>query len=229
MPSISYNAFMASLPRNLDGSNLNPGVEYVWELATLYPPQGSWTESEYLSLTDGDNVRVEYIEGRLLFHEMPTEIHEELWEFLFDALRKFVKSRQLGKVRSNGMRVRTVPDKVRLPDILFLQKENFDKRHNRVWDGIDLAMEIVSDDPKDRKRDYEDMLIEYAAAGIAEYWIVDYQERVVIVNQLEGGKYLEHGRFTDGDQASSVLLDGFSVDVRALFKTADEIADVAAE
>ena len=143
------------------------------------------------------------------------------------ALRQFVNSRKLGKVRTNGMRVRTVPEKVRLPDILFLRKENYDKRHNRLWDGIDLAVEIVSDDPKDRKRDYEDKLIEYALAGIAEYWIVDYQDRVVIVNKLADGEteYTEHGRFTDGDQADSVLLNGFAVDVAKLFGAADALVD----
>ncbi len=214
---------MASGPPQLD----TDGVEYVWELARLYPPQGTWTDQEYLSLTDGDKMRVEFVDGRLEFQDMPTEIHEELLEFLFDVLRAFVKARGLGKVRSNGMRVRTIPGKVRMPDILYLGQENFDKRHNRLWDGIDLAMEIVSDDPKDRQRDYEEKLAEYAQAGIAEYWIVDYQERVVIVNKLASGanEYTEHGRFTDGDHASSVLLDGFSVDVGGLFAAADQIAD----
>lgn len=214
---------MASLPPNLDID----GVEYVWELARLYPPQGTWTEEDYLALTDGDNIRVEFVAGRLEFQSMTTEIHEELWEILFLALRQFVNDRQLGKVRSNGIRVRTAADKIRLPDVMFLAKENFDKRHNRLWDGIDLAMEIVSDDPKDRKRDYEEKLAEYAQAGIAEYWIVDYQERVVIVNTLPEGanEYRQHGQFTDGDEANSVLLDGFTVGVAALFKAADEIAD----
>ncbi|NOZ39615.1 MAG: Uma2 family endonuclease [Planctomycetes bacterium] len=207
------------LPPSLESSS----PEYAWEVAMLYPPQGLWTESEYLTFTDGTNHRIEFNDGRLEFLAMPTEVHEELWEFLFLALRQFVNSRQLGKVRSNGMRVRTIPQKYRLPDVLFLGKENFHKRHNRAWDGIDLAMEIVSDDPKDRQRDYVDKLAEYAAAGIAEYWIIDYQQRVVIVNKLVGDKYTEHGRFTDGDQAASVLLAGFAIDVKALFEAADEM------
>jgi Uma2 family endonuclease len=32
-------------------------------------------------------------------------------------------------------------------------------------------------------------LRDYAQAGIAEYWIIDSQRRVVIVNQLQDSKY----------------------------------------
>jgi Uma2 family endonuclease len=210
---------MASLPPKIGSS----APEYAWEVATLYPQQGYWTESEYLSLTDSTNQRIELVDGRLEFLSMPTDIHEELLEFLFEALKAFVNARSLGKVRFAGIRVRTRPGKMREPDVLFLRKENFHLRHNRAWDGIDLAMEIVSDDPKDRKRDYVDKLAEYAEAGIPEYWIVDYQERTVIVNKLVDEKYAEHGRFVAGDQAASVLLDGFAIDVKALFEAADEL------
>jgi len=127
-------------------------------------------------------------------------------------------------VRFSGTNVRTIAGKIRRPDVLFLSKEKFHLRHNSAWDGADLAMEIVSDDPKDRQRDYIDKLAEYAAAGIAEYWIVDYPERVVIVNKLADGKYAELGRFTAGEQATSALLEGFAIDVRALFAAADELA-----
>jgi len=211
---------MASLPPNI-GSSV---PEYAWEVATLYPLQGHWTESEYLSLTDSTNQRIELVDGRLEFLAMPTEIHQELIEILFFALKQFVEDRQLGRVRFTGIRVRTVPGKIREPDVMFLRKENFHLRHNRAWDGIDLAMEVVSDDPKDRQRDYVDKLAEYAAAGIAEYWIVDYQERVVIVNKLVDGEYAEQGPFVAGDQAASVLLEGFVIDVQALFEAADEMS-----
>ena len=35
--------------------------------------------------------------------------------------------------------------KLRLPDIIFLHKDHFHARHNRVWDGADLVMEVVSE------------------------------------------------------------------------------------
>src|SRR5205807_2402519 len=90
--------------------------EYAWEVATLFPEQGEWSEAEYLNLTDGTNRRIEYTDGRLEFLPMPTEIHECLVQFLFFALHGFVENRKLGKVHWAGIRVRIRPRKVRLPD-----------------------------------------------------------------------------------------------------------------
>ena len=199
--------------------------EYAWELATLYPAQGAWTEQAYLELTDHQNRRIEFVDGKLAFIEMPTLVHEKLVQFLLFALHPFVNQRDLGEVFSNGIRLRIRPDKVRLPDLIFLHKDNFHARHNRVWDGADLVMEVVSDDPRDRKRDYEDKLLDYAEGGISEYWIVDYRQRVVLVHRLEDGKYAENGRFTSGQMAASALLEGFAVDVAALFAAADDVPE----
>jgi Uma2 family endonuclease len=200
-------------------------ADYAWEVATLFPEQGEWSEEEYLKLTDGTNRRIEFTDGRLEFLTMPTEVHESMVRFLFFAFHAFVENQKLGKVYWTGIRLRIRPRKIRLPDIIFLHKDHFYARHNRAWDGADLVMEVVSEDPKDRQRDYEQKLLDYAEAKVAEYWIVDYERRVVMVHRLEGDQYELHGEFTPGQQAASVLLDGFAVDVEALFAAADEIPD----
>jgi Uma2 family endonuclease len=132
---------------------------------------------------------------------------------------------KLGKVYFNGIRLRIRPRKLRLPDIIFLHKDHFHARHNRVWDGADLVMEVVSDDPKDHKRDYQEKLADYAEAKIAEYWIIDPDRQRVIVHRFEGDRYIVHGEFTGGLQATSVLLEGFGIDVAALFAVADDIPE----
>jgi Uma2 family endonuclease len=199
--------------------------EYVWEIATMFPAQGAWSEEAYLDLTDGSSRRIEFTDGRLEFMPMPTEIHQELIEFLYRAFYSFVHQRNLGKVHLSGLRVRIRPNKVREPDVLFLHKNNFHMRHNRVWDGADIAIEVVSDDPSDRKRDYEEKLVDYAEGGINEYWIVDYERKLVLIHQLEEGNYVLHGTYTLGQQAASVLLDDFSIDVTALFAVVDDIPE----
>lgn len=199
--------------------------EYAWEVATLFPEQGEWSEEAYLDLTDGTNRRIEFTDGRLEFLSKPTEIHESLVQFLFFALYQFVDQRKLGKVYFNGIRVRIRPRKTRLPDVLFLHKDHFHVRHNRVWDGADLVMEVVSDDAKDRQRDYEEKLADYAEAEIAEYWIVDAERRLVIVHQLRDGRYAIHGEFAEGAQATSVLLSGFGIDVTSLFAVIEDIPE----
>ena len=54
---------------------------------------------------------------------------------------------------------------------------------------------------------------EYAEAGIPEYWIVDPSTAQMTVLHLEGTAYVEHGVFPRGAQATSVLLNDFSVAV----------------
>jgi Uma2 family endonuclease len=199
--------------------------EYAWELATLYPEQGAWSEDEYLALTDRAERRIEFADGRLEFLPMPTEMHEAILQVLYLALYQFVAKRDLGKVYSNGIRLRIRPDKIRLPDVIFLDKRHYHARHNRVWDGADLVMEVVSDDPRDEQRDYRQKLAEYADAKVAEYWIVDYERQVVIVHRLDGDRYAVYGEYGRGQQASSALLPEFTVDVAALFAAADEVPD----
>ena len=90
---------------------------------------------------------------------------------------------------------------------------------------IDLALEIVSlgTDARTHGRtnartlDYDDKRRDYARAGITEYWIVDPQEDRVTVLVLQDNNYVEHGVFQLDEEATSVLLSGLRVDVRAMF------------
>ena len=211
---------MSSMPRT---SSQEP--EYAWEVATLFPEQGEWSEAAYLDLTDHASRRIEFTDGQLEFLRLSTEIHEAIVQFLFLALYGFVETRRLGQVYFNGIRLRIRPSKVRLPDIIFLHTDHFHARHNRIWDGADLVMEVVSEDVKDRKRDFEEKLADYAEAKIAEYWIIDPDSQRVIVHRLDGQRYAVHGEFTHGQQASSVLLEGFAVDVTALFAVTNDIPE----
>jgi len=95
-----------------------------------------------------------------------------------------------------------------------------DREHEGHWDGADLAMEVVSGDPRDRERDLVAKRRGYARAGISEYWVVDPAEHKILVLTLEGGSYRTHGEFGRGTQTTSVLLPGFAVDVDAVFAAA---------
>lgn len=199
--------------------------DYAWELATLFPAQGQWSEAAYLDLTDDSKRRIEFADGHLEFLPMPTLIHQLLSRYLFLALFQFAETQSLGQVHFSGIRLRIREGKIREPDIIFLHKDNFHALDNQVWDGADLVMEVVSGDPKDRKRDYEEKIADYAEGGVAEYWIVDYERKAVIVNQLVDGKYVANGTYSAEECASSLLLDGFTVDVAALFASADDVRE----
>lgn len=193
----------------------------TWDVARLFPAEGAWSVADYLELTDSTNHLVEFTDGRVEVLEMPTASHQRILIYLFDALRQFVKERQLGEVLFAALRLRVGETKFREPDILFARRENRRFMEDRYWLGADLVMEIVSPGLTSRERDFVTKREDYAAAGIPEYWIVDAQEARITVLTLEGGAYATLGEFTLGQQAASRLLDGFAVDVTAVFDAAE--------
>lgn len=190
--------------------------EPTWDIAQLFPAQGHWSEEEYLALDT--NHLIEFSHGQLEVLPMPTQSHQLLIIALFELLRNFVREGQLGTVLLAPMRVQLWPGKFREPDILFMRTENDDRRSDKFWQGADLVMEIVS--PNDPERDKVTKRREYAQAGIPEYWIVDPTEASITVLTLRGQEYALHGEFPAGKAASSVLLEGFKVDVGDVFSEA---------
>jgi Uma2 family endonuclease len=193
--------------------------EPTWEIALRYPNQGEWTEAEYLQLAESRFV--EFSEGCLEFLPMPTFVHQLIVKFLLRLLDGFVSSRGIGEVLFAPLPVYLWPGKYREPDILFLRSERLRSVDNYPH-GADLAVEVLSGDPDDRKRDLETKRQEYAAAGISEYWIVDPEERKITVLTLEGQIYRVHGEFGPGPKASSLLLAGFTVSVDAVFAAGEQ-------
>jgi Uma2 family endonuclease len=183
----------------------------AWEVARLFPEQGSWSEEEYLALSA--NRLVEFSDGHVEVLPMPTTSHQLIVAFLYGALLTFVTPRGAGTVLFAPLRVRLWPGKFREPDLVFLSAEHTSRIGEPFWEGADLVMEVVSDD--DRRRDLETKRREYAQAGIPEYWIVDPQQGRITVLRLAGAIYTVHGEFLPDAQATSHLLPGFVVDVSA--------------
>jgi Uma2 family endonuclease len=187
-----------------------------WEIAILYPAQGQWTENEYLALQNRTNLLVELSEGCIEVLPMPNPFHQWIVRFLFEALRTFVRGRLPGEVLFAPLPIRLWPGKYRDPDVLYLKPGRIADPHQQPH-GADLAIEVVSDEEEDRRRDLVIKRLEYAQAGIVEYWIVDPREHKVVVLALDGQGYRLHGDFGRGEVATSALLPGFTVSVDAVF------------
>ena len=192
--------------------------EPAWEVALLFPSQGDWSEEEYLALDT--NRMVELSDGFLEVLPMPTVLHQLLVKFLHARLEAFVSSRKLGVVLFAPLPVRLWQRKFREPDIVFLRPGRI-KDPKGQPDGADLVVEVLSEGEENRERDLVTKPEEYAAAGIAEYWIVDPLLSQITVLVLDGKTYREHGRFGPGKTAPSVLLAGFEVPVSEVMAAAE--------
>jgi Uma2 family endonuclease len=183
-------------------------------LAEILPPQGEWTEEQYLVLTDHRNRLIEFTDGFLEVLPMPTDKHQSILKFLFLVFFQFIEVPG-GTVQFAPLRLRIRPGKFREPDLLSLLKANDARRQDRFWLGADLALEVVSEDKPER--DLVDKRIDYAEARVTEYWIVNPQTETISVFRLNGDAYQEAGVFRRGDRAQSVLLAGLSVAVSEVF------------
>lgn len=197
-------------------TNAQQTGEPAWDIAELFPPQGFWTEEEYLSLTDGTNHLVELSDGQIEVLAIPTARHQDILMFLMLIVNALAK--QIGgKAYIAGLRLRLSAGRFREPDIILLRSASDPRRHDRYLDGADLVMEIVSKGPEDRRRDLITKRAQYAQAGIPEYWTVDLKTETISVLALQGEQYAEHGRFARGTTATSALLPDLRVDVSAVF------------
>jgi len=193
--------------------------EPAWDLALMFPLQGGWSVEDYLGLDTG--LLVEYSDGFVRVLPMPSLLHQLIVKILFRMLDDFVSRRGLGEVLLAPLPVELSANKYREPDIVLLGSGRMKSLKGQPV-GADLVVEVVSDGKESRERDYVEKRREYAEAAIAEYWIVDPEERKVTVLALDGNQYREHGIFHAGDVATSELLSGFQVAVKDVFAKCDE-------
>jgi Uma2 family endonuclease len=190
------------------------GQEWKDVLEEILPPQGRWSEEEYLVLTDHRNRLVEFTDGFLEILPRPTDKHQSVLKYLFLAFYGFVEPRG-GKVHFAPLRLQIRPGKFREPDLLLLLSAADPRRQNRFWLGADLALEVVSEDKPER--DLIDKRGDYAEGRVPEYCIVNPQTETITVLRLRGDVYEEAGIHRRGETAVSTLLAGFSVAVAAVF------------
>lgn len=191
---------------------LGPGP--AWEVARLFPDQGDWEEGDYLMLNRMTNRFVELEDGRIEVLEMPTKSHQKRARKLGDAIDRFCEQNGLaGECVLAPYPVRVSKRRFREPDVVFA----FDAKRlgEDFAEKPDLVAEVVS---QDRERDLVRKRRDYAAAGIAEYWIIDPQEGRVSVLTLRGGKYVVHGEFGSAQEATSRVLKGFAIKAAELLE-----------
>ncbi len=201
--AVDDHALELKLIRRVDGIELD-----------LLPLQGLWTEEQYLKLTNQTNHLIEFTDGEIEVLPIPTRRHQVILLLLYEFFKAMLHPRG-GIVLVAPLRLQVRPGKFREPDVLMLLHKDDQRNQEAFWLGADIVVEIVS--PDRPERDTADKPVDYAEAGIPEYWIVNPINDTITVLVLDGETYREHGIFRRGDRATSKLLDGFSVDVDTVF------------
>ena len=181
------------------------------------PRQGDWTDDEYLWLTDRCRRLIEFTDGYVEELPMPTSGHQAILAFLYRLFYAHLEPIG-GVVMFAALRLRIREGKFREPDLLVLRDRSDERYQDRYWLGADLVAEVVSSDRL--ARDLVEKRVDYAEAGIPEYWMVDPRDETITILKLAIGVFGEHGVFTRGDIGASPSFDGLSFDVGAVFDAA---------
>ncbi|AFY86853.1 MAG: hypothetical protein CLLPBCKN_003535 [Chroococcidiopsis cubana SAG 39.79] len=180
------------------------------------------TFEEFLAYDDGTDTRYELVDGELV--EMPTESHEncQIAKLLMFELAKYFAIALLN-LKDVEIEVSGRGAKVRLPDLLVLSEEGYAALQGKTRNIITrdmpppiLIIEVVSPGDENRTRDYRYKRTEYAARGIAEYWIVDPQERRITVCQWVEGQY-EDKVFAGENRIESTVIPAFALAAEQIF------------
>jgi Uma2 family endonuclease len=186
----------------------------VTEIAQLFPPRGRWTDADYFGLPD-TNRFLELSKGELIMPPHPTETHQRVLDALYAVMRAFVRGHDLGILRFAPLPVLLWPGTIREPDILFISHAHADRISEQSIGPPDLVVEVIS--PSTRRTDRVEKFVEYARAGISEYWIVDPDAQTIEVFVLQDGAYTLLIKAGPGEKARSQLLNGFEVSTDEVF------------
>ncbi len=95
MKALSPGNAMATAPTLTTA--LPSAQEWKDMLEEILPPQGRWSEDEYLVLTDHRNRLVEFTDGFLEILPMPTDKHQAILGFLYQAFLRLRRTLEVGK------------------------------------------------------------------------------------------------------------------------------------
>lgn len=180
------------------------------------------TFEEYLAYDDGPDRRYELVDGELV--EMPPEppsnsnISKRLFVELLKIFPFYLLSHKEFEIEVSGRRAKT-----RLPDLMILGEECYNALEAATRGTITrdmppplVVIEVVSPGVANRSRDYRHKRTEYAARGIAEYWIVDPENHQITICKWNDGQY-EDTVMTGNNRIESGVVPRWNLTVEQVF------------
>ncbi|AEE49821.1 Uma2 family endonuclease [Haliscomenobacter hydrossis] len=171
-----------------------------------------------------DDMKVEFINGEIIVHSPVKKEHTDATGFLYKILDTYVRIKELGYVGYEKVMIALTRNDYE-PDVLFFGTEKaagFKKGHWK-YPAPDFAVEVLSDSTTHRDRGIK--FNDYAAHGVAEYWIIDPEDETIEQYFLLEEQYKLHLKISEGIIRSNVV-EGFAIEVRAVFEEKANLAEL---
>lgn len=178
-----------------------------------------WTIADLETLPETPGMRYEIIGGELHMSRQPHSSHQDVCGEVYFALQAWSKQTGTGRAYFAPGLVFADDDDV-VPDVAWASNQIIataidEAGHFRV--APELVVEVLSPGAKNRQRDQETKLTLYARRAVAEYWIVDWQQRQVQVYRREDAALQLVQMLGVSDELRSPLLPGFVCQVGSVF------------
>lgn len=178
------------------------------------------TFEDYLAYDDNSDKLYELFNGELV--ELPPEsgLNVEVATLL---LTLFVTKVGYKRVRGHGLELEVQGEpRNRYPDLTVIREEHIEQLKQRNTIRLSMAspllvVEVVSPGALQRDRDYVAKRNQYETIGIPEYWIVNPQEKTILVLELVDGSYTEKNLLSGSDRISSPNFGDLSLTVAEVF------------
>lgn len=176
----------------------------------------SLTMTAWADLDEG-----ELVDGALQAEEMPDVVHEKIVVFLIRLFGAWVE-RHGGQVFGSELKLAVAARRGRKPDLsVFLPRARLPHGRDRVVKvPPSIVIEVITDTPRDVRRDRIEKAGEYATFGVRYYWLVDPEHRTVEI--------FERNKRTIAVMAGKVRVPGckgLTFDVTKLWNEVDALLD----
>ena len=176
------------------------------------------TVADLDAFPDDDGNRYELIGGELFVSRAPGIPHQRVLHNLQMEFGSYLKIHPIGILVPGAGAIFSDYDAV-IPDLAFVRNERWDQVVNgeKFTGAVDLVIEILSPGTQNRQRDLSAKRQLYEKYGVKEYWIVDSENREVIVLRLQGQTPEDIATLKSDDELASPLLSGFQLKVSTVF------------
>ena len=171
-----------------------------------------------------DDMKVEFINGEIIVHSPVKKEHTDATGFLYHLLDIYVRIHALGYVGYEKVLTALTRNDYE-PDVVFfgVEKATHFKKGHWKYPAPDFVVEVLSDGTEHRDRGIK--FKDYAAHGVAEYWIIDPQDETIEQYFLDGEEYKLHLKLSEGSIRSKVVED-FAIEVKAVFEEQVNLAEL---
>ena len=166
-----------------------------------------------------DGQLYELIEGELFVSCAPGLPHQLVLINLAGELVIYLKQNPIGIVVTGPGAVFSNYDAV-VPDLAFVSHSRLDSivANKRFIAAPDLVVEIISPGSENRARDLKAKRRLYGKYGVQEYWVVDGEDRSVLIFRLQHTGLEEVSMLRQDDEITSPLLPGLVLKLSDVFK-----------